>query len=445
MRKTNTASLTAWPVALFALLAPAIVNGFPFVFADTGGYLARPFEHTLALGRSALYGLFLATGISLKFWPQAILQAALVIWLVAIVLRACVGSGPLAFAAAVSSVILFSSLPWYAGTLMPDIFLPLAVLALYLLAFAQADLRRFEAPLLIAIVAFAMASHMSILVLTAGLLLVFLVLRWAPSRFLMPWPRLDLPIAACACGVALALFSNLAIAGKFAFTPGGSSFLFARLLQDGIVVRYLEDRCPDPEIRLCAFRAELPHDSDDWLWGNSPLGTLGGWEAFEPEARRIIIEGLLHYPLLHLRTAVRATAEQLITLDTGEGLGSKDNWHAESIFQRLAPNTLASFNASLQQRDALHFQVLNRVQVPVGLLASAMLPVFVRLLRKRNPALAALALTVLVAMVGNAAICGIFSNPNARYQSRIAPLAVLTAAAILFQLIAWRYRKPLPA
>jgi hypothetical protein len=286
---------------------------------------------------------------------------------------------------------------------------------------------------------------MSILVLTAGLLLVFFVLRWAAARFLMPWPRLDLPIAACACGVALALFSNLAIAGKFAFTPGGSSFLFARLLQDGIVARYLEDRCPDPEIRLCAFRADLPHDSDDWLWGNSPLGKLGGWEAFEPEARRIILEGLLRYPLLHLRTAVYATAEQLLTLDTGEGFGSKDNWHAESMLQQLAPNILASFKASLQQRDALHFAVLNRVQVPVALFASAMLPVFVLLLRKRNPALAALALTVLAALLANAAICGIFSNPNARYQSRIAPLAVLTAVAIGFQLIPWRYRKPLPA
>src|SRR5262245_42581906 len=31
-------------VGLLALLLPALVNGFPLVFADTGGYLARPFE-----------------------------------------------------------------------------------------------------------------------------------------------------------------------------------------------------------------------------------------------------------------------------------------------------------------------------------------------------------------------------------------------------------------
>jgi hypothetical protein len=447
-RKNDIAWLTAWPLAVFALLAPAIVNGFPFVFADTGGYLARPFEHALALGRSALYGLFLASGISFQFWPQAILQAALTVWIVRIVLRVYVCSGPVVFAAVISSLTLFSSLPWYAGMLMPDIFLPLAVMALHLLAFAQADLRPLEPPLLIAVAAFAMASHMSILALIAGLLLLFFALKWVPWPFVMHRPRLDLPIAACACGVALALFSNLAIAGKFAFTPGGSSFFFARLLQDGIVARYLADRCPDPNIRVCAFRAELPRDADDWLWGNSPLGKLGGWETFEPEGRRIIIDSLVRYPLLHVRLAVRATAEQLVTLDTGEGFHSKDNWHAKDILQRFAPNAMPSFQASLQQRDALDFTVLNLVQVPLALVASAMLPVFLVLLRGRNSALAALALTVVFAILANAAICGIFSNPNARYQSRIAPLAVVSAIIILFHLLGnypWRVRKPSPA
>jgi hypothetical protein len=351
------------------------------------------------------------------------------------VLRVYACPGPVTFAAVISSLILFSSLPWYAGMLMPDIFVPLAVLALHLLAFAQADLHRYEAPLLIAVVAFAIASHMSILALMAGLLLLFFALKSAASRVAMPRPRLDLPIAACACGVALALFFNLAIAGKFAFTPGGSSFLFARLLQSGIVARYLADRCPAPAIRLCAYRAELPQDADDWLWGNSPLGKLGGWEAFEPEARWIILDSLLRYPLLHIRSAVQATAEQLVTLDTGEGLHAKDNWHAEGILQRFAPRAMASFRASLQQRDALDFTMLNLVHVPIALMASAMLPIFVVLLRGRNPALAALALTVAFAILANAAICGIFSNPNARYQSRIAPLAVLTVLAILFHLL----------
>ena len=53
LSRKNAAWIAAALLALMALLLPAFVNGFPFVFADTGGYLARPFERALALGRSA--------------------------------------------------------------------------------------------------------------------------------------------------------------------------------------------------------------------------------------------------------------------------------------------------------------------------------------------------------------------------------------------------------
>ena len=59
LSRKNFSWAAALSMSIIALLLPALVNGFPFVFADTGGYLARPFEHTLALGRSAFYGLFL--------------------------------------------------------------------------------------------------------------------------------------------------------------------------------------------------------------------------------------------------------------------------------------------------------------------------------------------------------------------------------------------------
>ena len=52
--------------------------------------------------------------------------------------------------------------------------------------------------------------------------------------------------------------------------------------------------------------------------------------------------------------------------------------------------------------------------------------------------LSLLAATVLFAIVTNAAICGIFSNPNARYQSRIAPLAALIALMALLDF--WKAR-----
>jgi hypothetical protein len=429
-RKT-IAWIAALALGLIVLLIPAFVNGFPFVFADTGGYLARPFERTLALGRSAFYGLFLAAGIPFDFWPNIMVQAGLTVWVMQIALRVYGCRGPLAFACLMVALAVFTSLPWYVGQLMPDIFVPLSVMALHLLAFARERLRKLETLLLMTVVAIAMASHMSIVALVAGLLVLFSMLRLLGRRLGPARPGLCAPIAAAVAGIALALLSNLAIAGHFALTPGGSTFLFARLLQDGIVARYLNEHCPDPTIRLCASRAELPASADDWLWGNGPLGTLGSWEEFEPEGRRIIVKTIVSYPFMHIRTAARATAEQLVTLATGEGLGSKDNWHVRGVLQQYAPDTMIAFAASRQEHDAFELSKVNLIHVPIALVTTAMLPVFIVLCRRRNPPLSLFAVTVLFAIVTNAAICGIFSNPNARYQSRIAPLAALIALMVM--------------
>ena len=61
---------------LVVLLWPAFWNGFPIIFHDTGGYLARPFEETLATGRAAIYGAFLLIGIKYEFWPNIVIQSA---------------------------------------------------------------------------------------------------------------------------------------------------------------------------------------------------------------------------------------------------------------------------------------------------------------------------------------------------------------------------------
>jgi hypothetical protein len=247
-------------------------------------------------------------------------------------------------------------------------------------------------------------------------------------RLGLPRPRLALAAAALCAGIGLALTSNAIIGGQFAFTPGGPDFLLGRLVQDGIVSRYLERVCPDPTLRLCAYRHELPMSNDDWMWSpESPFNKLGSWQEFTPEAQRIIVGTLRTDPGQHIVTAVRAALQQLVTLGTGEGVSPEDHQHAVWVLSEHAPNAMARFNAAGQQRDLFDFTAINWVQVPIALLATAALPLLVVLLRRRRPAVAALALTALLALLANAGICGIFSGPNARYQSRLAPIAVLAA------------------
>src|SRR5690606_6850329 len=64
------------PAMVVLLMWPALWNGFPMIFPDIGGYLLRPLEGTLELGRSAAFGAYLAAGLPLDFWPNVLIQAA---------------------------------------------------------------------------------------------------------------------------------------------------------------------------------------------------------------------------------------------------------------------------------------------------------------------------------------------------------------------------------
>jgi hypothetical protein len=284
---------------------------------------------------------------------------------------------------------------------------------------------------------------MSILGMGLALLLAYAVMALPASRLDLPRPRLALPAAAVCAGIGLALTSNAIIGGQFTFTPGGADFLFGRLVQNGIVGRYLDRMCPDPTLRLCAYRNELPASADDWMWwSESPFYKLGAWKEFTPEAERIIVGTILTDPGAHIVTAVRNTLQQLVTVGTGDGVNPENNQHAEWVLSEHAPKAMARFRAAAQQRDLFDFTAINWVQVPLALLATASMPIIVVLLRRRRPAVAALALSALLALLANAAICGIFSGPNARYQSRLAPIAALAALVAVLDVRSRKSRQP---
>ena len=97
-----------------------------------------------------------------------------------------------------------------------------------------------------------------------------IVALWLLGQFKplgLPKPRLWLATESVAAGIALCPISNFAITDNFAFTPGGSSFLFGRLIEDGIVARYLGEHCPDAALRLCGYQANLPEDADELAVG----------------------------------------------------------------------------------------------------------------------------------------------------------------------------------
>lgn len=428
---SETIRLWLIPSALMmlALLAPALWNGFPLIFPDTGGYLSRPIEGTLTMGRSALYGWFLYISMPLLFWPVIVAQAATMIAVVLLALRSHgLGGRPWLTLGIVTMLSFLTSLPWFAAQLMPDILFPAAVLALHLLVFRTAQLNAAERLGLVALIATAVACHMAALGLCIGLVAAL----WLLSRiqyFALPVPRIGYAAGAAAAGIALCLISNFAIAGSATFTPGGSSFLFGRLVEDGIAARYLGDRCPDPTLRICQYAKTLPANADDWLWGpDTAFYKLGGPAGFGPEATRIIVGSLQRYPLMHAAAAALATLEQFAKFKTE--ISFENNEPTFETFREDAPDLLAPLMQARQQTAPFDVAALNIVHVPVAALSIAALAA-VFMFRRRlglTPDVTALCLSILLALAINAAVCGVFSHPVDRYQSRLVVLAPFALA-----------------
>jgi hypothetical protein len=431
-RAGNAADWLAAGAAVLVLAAPALWNGFPLVFPDTGGYLQRPITGTLELGRSALYGLFLLLGSPMAFWPNVMAQAALIVWLIALTLRVHRLDGrPWLLFGIVAALTVATSLPWFVSQLMPDILFPAGVLALYLLAFGGNEIRNGERGGLAAVIAFAIASHMAFMAVALGLVAALLVVGLLKN---FPAPRVALAGLAVGAGLLLAPLSNLAITGKLAFTPGGASFVFNRLVEDGIVGRYLDDTCPDPSLRICPYRDKLTRGYDDWLWRNdTPFWQLGGWKDYSGEERRIILATIAMYPGMHVTNAIHHVGDQLVSFATEISTDHGENAHTTYTFREYLPQLYPALMTTRQLTGRLDVTPLNFIHIPAGalsILGLAGLLVFRRRL-DLPPQAVALAATVLLALLVNAAVCGVFSHAAERYQSRLMPLATFAVMTLL--------------
>jgi hypothetical protein len=325
-------------------------------------------------------------------------------------------------------------LPFLSSTLLTDIFAGLAVLSLHLVIFHRAELGRAERFGLLLLIAFAAASHSATLaVLLAIMIFSVPVLLLSDVRALS---RLVPAGGAIAAGAALLLAANFAVSGQLAWTPGGFGIAFGRMLQDGIVKRYLDDHCPDARLKLCPYRNELPTNADDFLWSYGVFNKLGRFSGLGEEMRFIVLHSLQEYPLRQVETAVAATASQLGLVATGHGTHDQI-WHTYGIIKRFIPGEVPAMQQARQQHGELHFDLINRLHVPIALGSMLFLLVLLAnaLVCRRFDAPARLAATVAVALLANAFVCGALSGPHDRYGARIAWIATFTVVIALLQTI----------
>ncbi|WP_018322098.1 hypothetical protein [Bradyrhizobium sp. WSM2793] len=435
-RAADTLWLRLAAVALpLLMIVPAFWNGYPLLQWDTGGYLARWYEGYLVPSRSTVFGLYLHFGESFGFWINLAVQSLATLWLLQFTLRVLSMMQTVRFVAISLGLILSTALPWLASMLLTDIFAGLSVLSLFLLVVGAGRTSALEKISLFVFTAFAAATHSA----TLGVLLGLCVAGWMVRPFLkerLPLAGLAQASLTIVAGGVMLVSANYALSGKLAWTPGGYGVAFGRMMQDGIVARYLNDHCPRERYKLCPYRNELPATADEFLWGKSMFNALGRFEGMNEEMGYIVVQSLKDYPAWQAGAALRAMGQQLLHVATGEGT---NGWipHTRGIIERYVPAQAAPMRAARQQNWQLDFTAINWLHVPVALASMLALVALLghALANRRLDDLTLLAATVTLALLGNALICAVISGPHDRYGARmvwVATFVVLTALARRF-------------
>ena len=237
-------------------------------------------------------------------WSSLVVQLALlglVLWLLHLVRRSHGLSGSAGgLVLTTAFLVALTGVAWVTTLATPDLFVPVLVLALYLLVFRRDQLTTGERLLLVLVTWLALALLITNPLLAALLLLPLIVAAlvlwrsaWARSLYLAG-PAL---VVALGIGVAVPGINSLND-GQYRLVPGTTGLVFSQLVAAGVAQQYLNDHCQDPQaFRLCAVRDRLPDSARAWLTDeHSPFFELGGWDGFKKRAaesrRRGMIRGI---------------------------------------------------------------------------------------------------------------------------------------------------------
>ncbi len=432
-REITVSAVAAILISAPLLLWPAVLNGYPLLFGDTGVYLKDGIDHHVSWPRPMFYGLFmLPLHLMRTTWPVVVSQALIVTSILLATMRLFLPRlHPLALVPVTLVLAIGTSLPWFVSQLMPDVFAGLLVLTLAALLMLPPRLSPLGQCAAIAFAAACITMHLSLLPISLVLILALLVCRWLTARALT---RRDLvrAVAAPALAIGLLIVTNAVFAGQASISPYGKIFLLNRVLVDGPGVRALQRECPRPEWTLCAFKDEIPTivDEDDMLWGkDSVLDRAGGYKVVAPQAWPIILSALQAEPGTMAWLALRNTMVQFISFRSGDALLRPSAFNDGVWRAVFPPAEQERYHGGMQYRglplvpaglQALHvvFGAVSIVLVGAGAVSAL----------RRRATIGGLFASVTIGLVANAFIAGALSGVYDRYQSRfvwLAPFALM--------------------
>jgi hypothetical protein len=455
-------SLWAIPAIAIVLMWPALLNGYPFLFADTDPYIRQgqqifPAIRQVLAGepagidymqsRSVFLGAYLyQTYRVADFWGVAVIQALTMAWLIWTVAKAFGAEGKTI--AAVVAVLALTTAPFEAVFMMPDAWTGTGLLAGLLLMFAPDRLNLVTKVLIGAIFLFSLLVHQTHLMLAIVLILAGIGLLLFLGRTLKNAVIAAAPLAALALGsVAINASINTILGTDLSTFP----FVTARVLEDGPGRKHLDAACAtDPDAyELCRFRNNPLDNGLDVLFSNDPgagafaLSDREGQIRLNGEQSRFVVQSVLGDPLGTIGAAVANGTQQLGRFALPLDFNAPTGWTATEA-PEWGGNAQAQIIQSATYEGAFPLVPISAV-IYVVVIASAAFLIW-RLTRsdilqiihtrtdKEANLLIGVAALITLLIVVNAFLCAVFSGVYDRFQIRIIWLLpfVATLVAVRF-------------
>lgn len=464
----------AYLLASLSLLWPAFVLGHPIVSPDTPAYfkagdlavrliweslsgaidwvIGGPGEHTEyifgaggtnvsegteaslvpedAVGvRSAYYGLIVRILGDASLWPIAAGQAAFALYAIHRFISTFAPFGSRSAILIVFMLAVVSSLPWFVSYVMPDVLSGISILLISTLLFQRNRLGPRVILIDCALILFCLVSHFSNLLLAMALSIVAFgaaaVFRNASWARLLPIRTVFLAVILGVAVVANAAVNYVAF-GTVALTARNPPFLLARSIVDGPGRPYLEEICHKPHITyfICRHLGELPRDVNVFLWDPHSVYMAARPDQrarLRAEEREIVLNAAIAYPWLQLRSSLGNAWHNLATFhvrDTRADLVWHNDEQGYRVFEGDAPTTIS-----------VALAISSNVIYSSTLISLVLIAVLA--FRFGSCAVPPVALFVLLALLGNAAVTGVFSSDAPRYQARVIWLVPLIAIACM--------------
>jgi hypothetical protein len=406
-----------------------------------GSSLNSPFDKIVLSGRSVYYGALLYLGhLTGNLWLSIFAQAAIFVYLSYMLVVTCLRFSIFTLLCVDLTVLAVTPVSFFVSYLMPDVFASFLILATIIILAFWDSIRLRERIIVSAVLLYSALTHTSHLMLLWCLVIAFCIAFIVKHRALL---RGSFPTR----GIVLTALVVCASLGELAFSYGARltigtdpirpPFLMARLIADGPGYQFLKQNCATKTYVVCRYVDRFPITAPAFLWSTDPM--TGVFSVADPATRLALsseqglfaLDVIRFDPIGSIVNAGKNTIREFLSVGIDQFFLSQEQlqWAKGklpiSYFEKLL-RTHIILNDWMHGWTRTPVTVLYLSVYILSFLGLVLALVFWPIIQSRTKSsnfpqqqwFYALGITI-TAIIFNAAICGIFSEPLQRYQTRI--------------------------